>query len=378
MEGVRERIEAIAAFDGAGMPGDEVAPGVLDLLVDLKGHIDRSYKRPEAIYSVARVRLRQKMGSPAIDKAARAIIKQTKEEFDATQAAAAKIVELKNKNQTVLTLEYVERVAERLRGGSTLEDRVVLLMLSCGARKGEILNPEVSDFEYAQTQTGTTDERKIKQVGVSKKKDGRGFEIEKPLLWIQAGEFLSALALVRNEVFKYTENNKRTGGDLKTATKSFSSKLERYCGHLWPQHVWNGYRTGTHICRAIYANAAHKFHGGGRSSLTSFVKEVLGHEAMGTAANYMNVAIAMPDDRMRMEEAKRQSDRAFEGRLVEATDRDGVSHFLEKIPIRQMSQEDRVALLFATIRSVEGMNIEPKKKLLKALGFDGKFLAVCI
>lgn len=378
MDGILESVEAIAALDGGGVEGEEATRDCTELLVGLKSHIDSAYKRPEGVYSRARKMIKEKIGRPAIDKAARAIIRQSKAEFDCAQAASAKVLEIKNKNQTVLALACIERVVERLRGGSTFEDHALLLMLCCGARKGEILNPAVSKFEYVVGEDGKVDDRKILQDGVSKKRTEGEFKIVKPLLWIKAGEFLDTLEIVRNEMFKCLAEKADTDATMTVIAKSCSSKLERYCGHLWPQHVYNGYRTGTHINRAIYANVAHALHGGPRSSLTSFVKEVLGHEAMGTAANYMNVAVAMPGDRARMEEAKRQSEQAFEGKLVEAMDRDGVPHLVEKIPIRQMSKPDRTNLLFATIRSLESENIEPEKKLLKALGFDGKFLAVCL
>ncbi len=155
--------------------------------------------------------------------------------------------------------------------------------------------------------------------------------------------------------------------------KSFSHQLEHLCASIWPQNVSNGYRTGTHLNRAIYANVAYKKYGGPNESLTHFIKERLGHASMGSAANYMNVSIAFPTDEAMLKEAALQS-WIVEDRKVGLLARGGEIKMISPPPIRKMQAEDRENEIQAFADLLDSLDVPVTRTNLIALGLQSSFI----
>lgn len=330
-------------------------------LQNLKRHIDRSYARPENMYSVARRLINDVR--PEIAKIARGILKQTREEYQARCAEDKARTEERNAEQTVLELSYIEGVVEDLKRGSGIADMVILAMLCCGARKTEILDPDTSNF--FETEDHKKDE--IIQAGVAKKKDGDKMVVVKPLLWLDSENFLDLIARIRGFVFKRDEEGKNM--------KTIAGSIARYSRWLWAQNPHNGNNTGTHINRAIYANCAYLQRRTPNQSITSFVKDVLGHESMSTAANYMQVAISEIPGDILSEEARRQYKASIGPTLVYLKSRDDKLIPFRLPCIRKMTFDERCDLVDWTILKLERNNIPYRRATLLTLGFDSKFLA---
>jgi hypothetical protein len=232
-------------------------------------------------------------------------------------------------------------------------------MLACGARKEEVLNPDVSEF-FLQ-------DGHVFQVGLAKKRKGKRVTLPKTILWMSPVEFLELIARIRGYVFKRRDEGK----DMKGVAGSIS----RYSRWLWPQDRLNGNNTGTHINRAIYANCAYAKREKPEQSLTYFVKEVLGHESMTTAASYMQVAISLSLDDKLATEAKRQYDEAVGPSIIYLESRTGDHIPFRMICIRKMTFVERCELAEWTIEKFLSCDIPFSRKLLLDVGFDSKFLS---
>jgi hypothetical protein len=340
--------------------GDD-APHYIPVLQSLKDFIDKTYKRPEGMYSKVRKLIGAAISNAALLKKAREIIKQDKKSYDAERLAARLVSEHRNQRQTVISMEYINEVVQRLRDSDEFSHRVVLLMLACGARKIEILDGNTSYFCTIPNSWG------IAQVGVAKRGAEDDTVVLKPLLFIQSTEFMTILEHVRVVVWSRNLSTREAIG------KSFSHQLETLCSSLWPQNVGNGYRTGTHLNRAIYANVAYKKYGKPTESLTHFIKERLGHDSMGSAANYMNVAIAFPTDTHLLAEAEVQS-WIIEDQKVALVSHKGEEKMFSPPPIRKMTaeQRDNEVHFYADLLRVQDVPVT--RANLMALGLQSSFI----
>lgn len=346
------------------------------LLYRIKEAVDTNYKRPAGMYSVVRRLISSSMSQIGVILRAREILKQTQEEYKNSQAAQQKAVVDRNERQTVFTLRFVEEVVEKLIRRGAFTDKVLLLMLACGARKVEILDPDMSEFEEVFTFSSPMGIQLIKpfticQKGLAKKRLAEKVKIEKPLLWINALEFMRILGEVRAFVWKHKCEHLNTAA----AIKSMSPELERLSSALWPQAVANGVHTGTHINRAIYANVAYLEREKPGMSLTAFVKRVLGHAELGTACSYLHVSVASPTDRKLWLEGKKQEKAAIT--YVKLEGENG-----EKIKFRQLlggstkfNDAEKRAELADCIKQCTENSFHPSRSLLMRLGFSAKFLA---
>jgi len=339
----------------------QIREEITSVLYELKAHIDRSYKRPEGMYSKIRKLIGDTIKDPETIRRARAVIKMSKEEYEASAAALRKVVEIKNRKQTVFSLKHVSDVVASVRKCTTFGDRFVFLQLACGARGVELLDANTSKFSA----TGVSS-LLIRQDGFAKKKGSSKIQaIYKPLLWTSPANFLSELALLREDV---ACRDHQTRKDI---AKSFSGQLSAFCKHLWFQHVANGHRTGTHLNRAIYANVAYKHYGDAGESLTHFVKRALGHDTMGSAANYMNINVAFPGEEKLIREAARQED-DIDRASVAFRDKDGHTVSIAKPPIRRMTKEERGEQIEQYAQKLRVANVTVNRSNLVALGFQSK------
>lgn len=344
-------------FNGGG---EEGWPLYTPILQELKNFLDRTYKRPEGMYSKVRKLLSAQISNTALLKKAREIIRQSKESYDAERRAAQVVSEYRNRTQTVLAMDYINEVVQRLRDSDETSHRIVLLMLACGARKVEILDPNTSMFFPIASNWG------IMQVGVAKRGAEDETVVAKPLLFIQAEEFFTVLAHVRAAVAQRGYTTREEIG------KTFSHQLENLCKSLWPQNVAFN-RTGTHLNRAIYANVAYKKYGAPSESLTHFIKQRLGHDSMGSAANYMNVSIAFPSDTDMLAEAAVQS-WIVEDRKVGLASRSGGVVMISPPPIRKMTAIDRENEIQSYAQLLESNDIPVTRNNLLALGLQSSFI----
>lgn len=330
------------------------------VLENLKDHIDTNYKRPEGMYSKVRKMIGDVLVNSETIRKARQIIKMSKADYEASTAAARKVLEWKNARQTIFALDYICQVVGALRKCSTFADRFVFLQLACGARGVELLDRHTSRFFVTENSI------MIGQEGFAKKRGTtRTDTIVKPLLWTSPSKFMEQLQLLREEV----EN--RGHSTRKDIAKSFSGQLTALSKHWWYQHTANGHNTGTHINRAIYANVAYKERGQPNQSLTHFVKHVLGHDTMGSAANYTNIAVAFPGESRLLCEAKAQEDLySRESVAFKNTEGDYVS--ICKPPIRRMTKDERAASILFYAHQLQGSGVLVNRSNLIALGFQSK------
>jgi Telomere resolvase len=344
-------------------PNGSVPEETITILSELKAFIDHTYARPEGMYSKVRKMISEAVGMPLVLTAARKIIRQNQKDFQALQRKAEKIVAFKNSHQTVLSMTYIRSVVTRLKTSTVFSDNVVLLMLSCGARKIEILDKETSTF------FGHEDlPHRITQVGIAKKRREDDLSpITKPLLFITTTEFLFRLQRTREVVESREKKGKEAIG------KTFSHVLEKLCQELWPQHVANGYRTGTHVNRAIYANVAYKKFGRAGESLTHFIKNGLGHDSMGTAAHYMNVSIAFDEESHLAKEAQKQA-AVLDARVVNLEDTKGNEVPFFRMPIRWMMTDEREQLARDFARQLALADVPITRENLMELGVQSNIV----
>lgn len=361
MEEIRTAHEALLDHEEVSIEGAPVSESAQALFVELKEFIDLHYKRPEGMYPKARKILGEGVTNTKVLAAMRQTIKQTQAMYLTEKRAQADQLVFRNSRQTVLTLDYVASVAGVLRAGVTFADRALLLMLSCGARKIEVLS-DIAQFFRSEKKNF------IVQRGFAKKGEkGTVTEAERPLLFITTGRFFELLASVREEVAERDKEGHVAIG------KTFSHQLEKRSADLWPQNVANGYRTGTHINRAIYANVAYKLFGKPDESLTHYIKHTLGHESMGTAANYMNIAIALSDEHKLLEKAE-ELDEKVEVEEVHYTRKDGTTLVAIKPPIQKMTlaeREQKAAELASWLRA-EGVEVD--RTALIRIGCQSKII----
>lgn len=359
MEDIRSHfLPRIASLTvGLGLD-EEVGEELKEAVKDLKLHIDKHYKRPEGQYSKVRKLIAEAVAHTPTNEHIRSVIKMSKDEYDLANKALNLVVQMKNCKQTVISSSFVHEVVDKVRPCASFADKFVFLQLASGARKIELLDEGTSVFEEVPYQR-----RLIKQVGFAKKKDSALEFVVKPLLWMDCWDFLRVLGEVREEV------KARGKSGRQSIAKSFSTQLQNMCKHLWPQHCCNGYRTGTHLNRAIYANVAYHFRKTPGESLTHFIKHQLGHDSMGSAANYMNVAIAFAEDEQLQGEAGNQEvPQDIKGALFQ--DQDGEDVFMDYPPVQRISQEARHASIWAHAEKMNKRGVAITRANLMKLGFQ--------
>ena len=169
----------------------------------------------------------------------------------------------------------------------------------------------------------------------------------------------------------------RLPGDSTRATiaHSFSHGLEKQCAYLWPQNKANGYRTGTHLNRAIYANVAYRKFRAPGESLTHFIKTRLGHDTMGSAANYMNISIAFETDEDLMKEAESQS-WILDDFKVGLVDNSGEVVKMTPPPIRKLSEQDRIDEVDFYATKLVANDIKLNRANLMALGLQSNIITL--
>jgi hypothetical protein len=354
-----EDIKTLCAHLSDDAESQPVCQGTID---ELKDFLDETYKRPEGMYSRVRRMIGQVVTNISTLMYLRQKVRMTPTQMEKGRRLAQETLETRNRNQTVLTIEYIREVIQRLRAGVTFADKVLLLMLACGARKIEVLNEKTSKFQPDGLHY-------IRQIGIAKQKGGQDFTVRRPLCFIKTDEFINLLTDVRETV------QKRHKESAKDIGKTFSHQLEKLSQFYWPQNVALNNRTGTHINRAIYVNMARKLYGERNESLTHFIKRCLGHESMGVAASYMNVDISFAADDDKREEALRQQEN-IDVDSVALNSKYWTTVTFRVVPKRKLTKQERCAVALDCGKQLFAAGVPVTRVNLMALGVQSRIVTM--
>jgi hypothetical protein len=255
---------------------------ILGDLTGFKREFDTILKRPYQCYPRIRSALHGAFPNKGAEilEAAKGIFRMSSAEFVEQAKKQREVLEERNSRQTYLSSEKIIAVVDTLKASTAIYDKVLLCMLACGARKIEVLDGGMSYFEGGAPgyiwQYGWAKSRKVDPSP----------SLCRPLLFLTQQEFLTVLGQVRLAF----EAEVKSTSCKQTVVSRWSYYLETRSKVLWFENVKLKRRTGTHLCRAIYANWAFRLYGKG-CSLSMYLKKTLGHETMGTAPHYMNIRI---------------------------------------------------------------------------------------
>jgi hypothetical protein len=195
-----------------------------------------------------------------------------------------------NKNRNPIELFYSDIVnqVEKRRSSSNWIDRFVVNQICSGTREVEQLSEKVSTFEYILDEDDERRQDKVKQIGVAKTAKESNRTIEKPLLIIQADEFMANLKIIRDEV----------GDDIERFTEAelsskYNARLSAVVKQMFPAAAKMRGRLGTHFPREIYANASYQVLNHDPMSQNGWIAKVLGHKegSLNTVVSYTGVLI---------------------------------------------------------------------------------------
>lgn len=327
---------------------------VASLVSEFRANLVRIFERPELYYKRTRDAIFRQFGeqTPA-GIAANRVLRMTRKENRDSRTEQAAVTHDRNRHQTVLTFNFIEARVGWLKTNWMPVDKIALLMLASGARRCEILRADIATF------LDTRDGLHIRQFGFAKKTGACEIEsVVKPLLFITPPEFIELVIEVRGLLT-----------ELGAATDFMDNQLETLAKHLFPQFLAGGHPCGTHVCRALYANIAHRLHARPDEGLTSFTADVLGHEGLPSVPNYLHVRVVFPEDpEDAHEEARVQLDNSPDVlRPLAIADVTGKVHEFLPAPRRRLSPEDRERLYDNYANRLALAGIFPSRAVRSAL-----------
>lgn len=324
----------------------------------LKDAIDISYAKPYQRYPRVRAFFVKEYGQDSREaRTANIVFRMTRKQHSTAVAKSRARVLERNVKQTVLHIEFIRDVVDWLRANGSVIDKIMLLMLSCGSRRCEIMDTGRANFSAEGVPDGF-----IRQDGFAKKSAGSKVEsVVKPLLFLTTTEFMTIL-------HDLTAATSGLALDSNRLLSQFDDKLEILSKECFPQFVLNGFPVGTHCCRAIYVNVAFFYHHEPRESLVAFASRVLGHENLLSVPNYLHVAIAFSRDDILGKEATDQEEEA-RGKMaiIEVQNSEGKSFRLRPIPHRRLTKEERIVLKTNRLNDLRDKHIDASHTLLKFL-----------
>lgn len=311
------------------LPGPRTESSVYGLITEFKAYLEEVFERPELYYKRSREAIYNQFGKENPEGvAANKLIRMTKKEFQSSRKHQQIVTIDRNKHQTVITMGFILTRTFWLRTNGLIIDKVALLMLATGARRCELLQPRLASF------LDPMDGVHIKQFGLAKKTDAcQVICVLKPILWITPREFMEMLADVRAYMTDKPPD-------------ALDNQLESLAKVLFPQFEANGYRCGTHVCRALYANTAHSLYARPNESLTAFAADVLGHEGLPSVPNYLHVRVVEPDGSKRAKQEAREQLARSNDKLqpVEIMTNTGQSRTFLPMPRRKLTPDDRAKI----------------------------------
>ena len=345
----------------------------LAILADFRGFLVQSFARPEIYYKRSRDAIVHCLGKehPAV-AIANHVLRMTRQEYKASKEAQAVVVKERNKELTVITYDFICTRVEWLRINNMIIDKIALLMIASGARRCEILRDDIATF------LDTQDGKHIKQFGLAKKTVAcEVVAVVKPLLFLTPPEFMDMLAEVRSVMKTDSDNDadeeemtgEASGEDDLLDNEAYNKQLEGLAKLLWPQFEANGFPCGTHTCRALYANIAHRLHARPSEGLNAFTADVLGHENLASVPHYHHVRVVFAEDPESAHlAAKEQLERCHDKLLpVTLSAPNGVTHSFLPMPRRRLDPKDRETLVQNYYERLVLSGIVPTKSIMAAM-----------
>ena len=345
----------------------------LAVLADFRGFLVQSFARPELYYKRSRDAIVHCFGTehPAVAIANR-VLRMTSQEYRASKEAQAVVVKERNKELTVMTYDFICTRVEWLRINNMIIDKIALLMIASGARRCEILRDDIATF------LDTQDGKHIKQFGLAKKTVAcEVVAVVKPLLFLTPPEFMDMLAEVRASVKVESESDtdeeemtaEASGEDDLLDNEAYNKQLEGLAKLLWPQFEANGFPCGTHTCRALYANIAHRLHARSNEGLNAFTADVLGHENLASVPHYHHVRVVFAEDPESAHlAANEQLERCHDKlRPVTLSAPNGITHSFLPMPRRRLDPKDRETLVQNYCDRLALSGIVPTKPIMAAM-----------
>ena len=345
----------------------------LAILADFRRFLVQSFARPELYYKRSRDAIVHCFGTehPAVAIANR-VLRMTSQEYKASKEAQAVVVKERNKELTVMTYDFICTRVEWLRINNMIIDKIALLMIASGARRCEILRDDIATF------LDTQDGKHIKQFGLAKKSVAcEVVAVVKPLLFLTPPEFMDMLAEVRASVKVESESDtdeeemtaEASGEDDLLDNEAYNKQLEGLAKLLWPQFEANGFPCGTHTCRALYANIAHRLHARPSEGLNAFTADVLGHENLASVPHYHHVRVVFAEDPESAHlAANEQLERCHDKlRPVTLSAPNGVTHSFLPMPRRRLNPKDRETLVQNYCDRLALSGIVPTKPIMAAM-----------
>lgn len=260
------------------------------------------------------------------------------EKWRENKAAYIKKVAERNESPTHYDFNKIYDVIQMLDSSTQIEDAIILLQLSSGARIGELLYK--SDFIKA-------DENNITQSGILKTDDNR--TITKPVLFLHVNDFLSRFRAVRETLTNQGINSEASSRPLYLA---IVRRIKKYFN----------VDTTSHTLRKIYGELSFKTYAKNQKQ-TAWVSRVLGHAAKSVqvSTSYMTVNIDNFDA------AKVRPPIKYEEEHEEPIPPDD-------IPRNDKTKRDGLVMerLKATVEALQAAGIKPTLRTLKTYGYSSK------
>lgn len=343
------------------------------VLADFRRFLVQSFARPEIYYKRSRDAIVHCFGKehPAVP-IANHVLRMTSQEYKASREAQAVVVKERNKELTVITYDFICTRVEWLRINNMIIDKIALLMIASGARRCEILRDDIATF------LDTQDGKHIKQFGLAKKTVAcEVVAVVKPLLFLTPPQFMDMLAEVRSAMKTDSDDDadeeemtgEASGEDDLLDNEAYNKQLERLAKLLWPQFEANGFPCGTHTCRALYANIAHRLHARQNEGLNAFTADVLGHENLASVPHYHHVRVVFAEDPESAHLAANEQLERCDDKLrpVTLSMPNGISHSFLPMPRRRLDPKDRKTLVQNYYERLVRSGIVPTKSIMAAM-----------
>ncbi len=343
---VREAVDNIARE-----VGEDIALG---LIHELKAMIDKSYKRPEHVYCVAKKLLKEKgMDKTTLWKHVINVMHQTPIERAKTEEKLQEAVEKKNSFVKIIGYDDVIDIIRDLSNCVSMVDIYCAIQLASGMRQREIF-----DVATSVVTVDDNNDTHFIQAGFAKKRDKpQTTPLSKPAIGMTGARLVRLVAYFRAEVvLDEIDGSQPSPRAVDLIISRWNHKLSDRTKVLFGV---KGERSGTHMNRAIYAGMC-CFQLNTTISDILVVKTVLGHKDFTTAAHYLYLRI-VPGSR----------DVPVKVTLKSI---DGTDHSLQPFPKRGRDAAARTADYASAIAMLNRHDIPATYVNLQKLGFQQHFV----
>lgn len=191
--------------------------------------------------------------------------------------AQATVVE-KNENQTEISAEHIKQFNESLLSPKwKIIPAIIMAQLASGCRLIEILS---SDFTFEESKK----EGYIIQNDVAKNRTDTERQVEKPVLFLSAKNFIRLMKIIRDKM------TRKEGDDNIILSNRYGKRVNAKIKKLAQEAKLTGI-TSSHDMRKIYANLSYDQYAPKNCSLQGWVSCVLGHGDTTSAIHYSTFKI---------------------------------------------------------------------------------------